>query len=165
MSQGLGRIANLPTFGRIGQEGLQCLGTVAANVSTPHACSPSWFESLLSTSSDHVQTAPPHHGPLPCLSPLPRPVPDGRLALHRVNGENALAPPPARSRPTSPRHPQRPRSDARSRPVEQPGLGSSPLHPYALKCEPLRSMIDGTVGGGWTPRGYCVTICVTIRSR
>ena len=74
---------------------------------------------------------PPHHGPLPCLSPLPRPAPDGRLAPHRVNGENALALPPARSRPTSPRHPQRPSSDARSRPVEHPGLVSCPLHTCA----------------------------------
>ena len=108
----------------------------------------------------------------PIMSRPRRPIMDRSSASRRSRGRlqtvdwrftvstarTHWAPPPARSRPTSPRHPQRPRSDARSRPVEQPGLVSSPLHTYALKCELLRSMTDGTVGGGWTPRGNCVTI-------
>lgn len=68
------------------------------------------------------------------IPPNRRQLPDHRLAPHRVNGENALALPAARSRPTSPRHPQRPRGDARSRPVELPGLVSCPLHTCASLC-------------------------------
>ena len=81
------------------------------------------------------------------IPPNRRLSPNHRLEAHRVNGENALALPPARSRPTSPRHPQRPRRGARSRPAEHPGFMICPLHTCASSR--LRVILRGRGRRPW----------------
>ena len=84
--------------------------------------------------TDTLLVAPHRHAIMncsPCSSPNRRLAPDGQLALHRVNGESALAMPPARFRPTSPRHHRRQGSDAENRPVDHLGSAMCSLHTCA----------------------------------